>query len=334
MNTLNLSTSARILIPANSVELSSYNYCNWLDHHIFKDTNLSPTGYDFVYPQSAYGGYFYPRAITFAKVVSGGPFYDICYQDFCTEIFSINSVNLYCISTVAFILSALDESNAKIIKLIYDFDDKTDMVIKNYDYINPYTIPIKQQTVYHTFYPRDNLITTYHPKISAIYEDGCTSTIAMTLCCFKCGIIDAYENVGLLDSAQTKEVRSIVLTLEDRKNRQLFTNMLDLDAPLPPLTAIPQAPVTIPTLPQLTIVKATSARLQFINPVTVNIFNYEYMEGLGINLTPDLLELAPGDLIYSPLSGGIILIDGSGAPYDVGDGILITPGVTRIIPID
>lgn len=334
--TINLATTATVVIPTNIVALSTYDYCDWLDHHIFKDTSLyppntsiPPDGYNWVYPLTAYGGYFFPRVITFAKTVSGGPFYDICYQDFCSEMFSINSINLYCISTVNFILSALDESSSKAVKIIYDFNDGSELLVKNFDYLNPNN-SIKNVAVSHTYYPSEKFITAYFPSISTVYEDGCTSTVSMVLCSFKCGIVDVYDKVVLLDAAQTKAVRTVVLTLENKKDRQLFSNMLDLDALVPLLTGTNNLQsVPAPAPAPLTIVRASSARLQFLNPVKIEVFNYEYVEGPGINLTPDILSLKPGEFIYTNSDSGIEIINGDGAPYALGDGIIITKGLLR-----
>lgn len=336
MNTTNnLSTTATVIIPTNIVALSTYDYCEWLDHHIFKDTSLyppntsiPPNGYNWEYPLTAYGGFFFPKAITFSKTVSGGPFYDICYQDFCSEMFSINPVNLYCISTVNFVLSALDESSSKAIKMIYDFNDGSELLVRNFDYFNQSSL--KNDIVSHTYYPSEKFITAYFPSISTVYEDGCISTVSMVLCSFKCGIVDVYEKVVLLDAAQTKSVRTVVLTLENKKDRQVFSNILDLDALVPLLSgSIALDSIPSPESVPLTIVRASSARLQFLNPVKIEVFNYEYVEGPGINLTPDVLSLKPGDLIYSSSDSGIALVNGDGAPYVIGDGIIITKGLLR-----
>jgi len=329
MNTDFLTTSAKIIVPTNIVALSTYDYCSWLDHHIFKDTSLTPTGYGFTYPLTAYGGYFFPRVITFTSEISGGPFYDICYQDFCYERYSLSPVNIYCVSNVTFVLSALDDSAGKIISIIYDFGDNSDLLIKNYDYLNSNTIPIKLQPVTHTYYPTDSFVSTYTPRISTVSEDGCVSTITFTLCSFKCGILDLYENMSLLDAAQSKTARSIVLTLEDTKQRQVYTNMLDLDAPLPQLSSITNASIVQALEQATTIVRASTGRLQFLNPIKADIFNYEYAEGPGINMTPDTLVLPPGSLISSSSAFGISLIDGAGAPYVIGAGLIVTPGFLR-----
>jgi hypothetical protein len=105
--------------------------------------------------------------------------------------------------------------------------------------------------------------------------------------------------------------------------------MLDLDAPLPLLSSIASGSVA-QILPQTTtLVKASTARLQFLNPIKADIFDYEYVEGPGINMTPDAIVLSPGSLISSSSAYGINLIDGDGAPYIVGAGLIITPGFLR-----
>lgn len=306
------------------VELSTYDYCSWLDHHIFKDTSLSETGYNFVYPLTADGGTY--TSISYTTAISGGPFYDYCYQDFCFEKFSLTPLNTYCITNVSFVLSAIDESAAKIIRLIYNFNDGSEQVIKNYNYLTVQQFSLKDEIVSHLFYPTEKFVTTYYPSITALYEDGCRSVVTCVINTYKCGIFNIFENVALLDAAQQKTAQNIVLTLEDKKRFQLFTNLLDLTATV--FTKIDQvSATTIVSEDILTIVQASSARIQFLNPVSVDPIIYEYIEGPGINLTPDLLVLAPEDLINS-LSGDIILTEG-GAPYNLGDGIIVTTGFLR-----
>ena len=144
---------------------------------------------------------------------------------------------------------------------------------------------------------------------------------------FKCGIHDVFKDVALLDASQSRNTRNIIVTLEDKKRFQVFTNKLDLDAQVSPfvtkLSAAAEEQFNV-----LTTVVASSARIQFLNSIRIDPLTYEYVEGPGINLTPDLLLLAPNDLIVS-LSGDIVLTGEDGAPYYIGDGIIITEGLLR-----
>jgi len=326
-----ITTTAFVVVPTNTVELSTYDFCNWLDHHIFKDTSLTPTGYNFFYPLTAFGGTYFD--VNYTTTVSGGPFYDYCYQDFCFEKFSLNAINLYCVANVNFVLSAFDETQAKLIRLVYDFNDDTPKVVKNFNYISPQQTLIRNEIVSHIYYPTEQFVTTYRPSITAIYEDGCINVVTLTLNSYKCGIYDAFKDVALLDSAQTKNTNNIILTLEDRKRLQVFTNILDLNAQTATLLDLASGETAQQLLDTVTVVKASSARIQFLNPVVVDPATYEYVEGPGINLTPDNLRLLQNDLIVS-LSGDIVFEENTGAPYVVGDGIIVTPGFLRTTNLD
>ena len=321
-----LTTSANIIVPTNIVALSTFDYCDWLDHHIFKDTSLTPSGYDFVYPLTAFGGTYSMFNLTFTKTICGGPFYDYCYQDFCFESFVLQPINLFCISNVNFVLSAFDESENKIIRLIYDFGDNSALLIKNYSF-SQNAIPLKEQIVSHIYYPTEKFVTAYMPRISAVYEDGCITTVIAVLCSFKCSLIDSYKDMVLLDATQSKVSRSIFLTLEDRVANQLFSSTLDLDAPYTTfVTDVPDvlsAAVTVDT-----VIQTTSARITYLNPVVVEPIIYDYVEGDGINLTPDVVSLLEGDLLYS-LSGDIVIPENTGAPYTISDSLIITPQLLR-----
>jgi len=155
----------------------------------------------------------------------------------------------------------------------------------------------------------------------------------LLLCCYKCGLFGTFDDVSLLNASQTKETRTILLTYEDKKRWQVFSNTLNLDALIPEIegTVIP-VENTLPIEP-VTIVRAPSARIRFTNPIKVDPITYEYVEGPGINLTPDILQLSPGDVIES-LSGDIISTQEIGAPYTLGDGIIVQPGFLRNLTED
>jgi len=279
-----------------------------------------------VYPLTAFGGTYLMLNLTFTKTICGGPFYDYCYQDFCYEGYILQPINLFCVTNVNFILSAFDESENKIIRLIYDFDDNSALLIKNYSF-SQNDISLKDRVVSHIYYPTKNFVTAYMPKISAVYEDGCITTITAVLCCFKCSLVNTYKNMVLLDAAQSKIPRSIFLTLEDKEANQLFSNTLDLDAPYTTFnTETPD--VLSAAIVTETVITATSARIVFLNPIVIEPLIYDYVEGDGINLTPDVVSLLEGDLLYS-LSADIVIPENVGAPYIVSESLIITPRLLR-----
>lgn len=318
-----ITNTSQFLIPSTTTELSTYGFCNWLDHHIFRDTSLSPTGYDFLYPLTAYAGPLSSATtITYSASVIGGPLYEICYQDFCYKQIILTPIEIYCITTVNFILTALDESVSEIIKIIYDFGDGSEIIYRDFNFANPNAVSPKYNIISHVYYPQDKVLTTFNPTISVVFNDCCINTYTTTICSFRCSILDVYENTYLLDSVQSKDSFNIILTLEDQDRRQVFGNLLDLNEPLPVLSGLPGEIIPIPQVAPSTVVRSNSARRLRRNPVAAVVSQYEYAEGDGIDLIPDTTTLDTAEpLIASNVS---IQLSGAGAPYGGGSGIIIS----------
>lgn len=314
-----------LLIPSNVIELSTYGFCSWLDHHIFKDTSLSPTGYNFFYPLTAYGGPLsaVPGTTIPNVFVSGGPLYEICYQDFCFKNYDLGFITIRCITTVNFILTALDESVSDIIKIMYNFGDGSDIVITSYEPSNPLAPSPKDIMVSHVYYPTEKTLTTYRAALSVLYNNCCINTYSTVLCSFRCGILEMYEDVNLLDATQTLDSYNIVMTLESNKRKQVFDTLLDLNEPLPYLSALPNVIEPVPQAERDTAYRSLTAQKTRRNPIRPPIPVFIYREGVGIDLTPDLPQLAIKEAFIAISTSGIIL-SGIGAPYRGGAGITIS----------
>jgi hypothetical protein len=315
--------TSQFLIPSNTAELSTYDFCSWLDHHIFKDTSLSPTGYDFLYPLTAYGGPLSANTpIVYSASAVGGPLYEICYQDFCYKQTILNAFEIYCVTTVNFILSALDESVANIMKIVYDFNDGSEVIYNDYKFTNNPPVSPKDIVVSHVYYPQNKTLTTYNPSISVVFSDCCVNTYTATICSYRCGILDIYEDTFLLDAAQSKDSFNIILTLEDQDRRQIFGNLLDLNEPLPFLSALPGEVQPVPQVEASTVVRSNTARRLRRNPIAASVSQYDYIEGAGIDLIPDAATLDTLEPLQT--SNLSIQLSGTGAPYAGGTGITIS----------
>ena len=317
-----ISNTNQFLIPSTTTELSTYGFCTWLDHHIFRDTSLSPTGYDFVYPLTAYAGPLSSTStITYNASVIGGPLFEICYQDFCYKQIALTPIETYCVTTINFVLTALDESVSDIIKIIYDFGDGSEVIYNDFDFANPEALSPKYNIVSHTYYPQDKALTTFYPSVSVVFNDCCINTYTAMICAFRCSILDVYENTYLLDSTQSKDSFNIILTLEDQLRRQIFGNLLDLNEPLPVLSGLPGELIPIPQIAPGTVVRSNSARRLRRNPVAAPVSQYDYVEGDGIDLVPNATTLDTSEPFIA--TNESIQLSGIGAPYDSGTGIII-----------
>jgi len=294
--------------------LSAYDLCNILDHWIFVDP---VSGINVWYPLTAFGGDLIPTVYT--STVSGGPFYDICYQDVCFETVSISPVKMYCTTGVNFVLSGLDESASKIIKILYNFGDGTPIQENALDAtISPISsAPSPKLTIVsHTYNPGKNYITSYFPSISVIKSDCCITTLNFTLCSYQCGILELYDTVGLLNTQMLSPTYNLVVVFEDREEQQIYANLLLSQAPLSLLSALSALPDLVEPIP-LTA-RPTEFRYRIIPPTDLvgiepPTTDYLYVACAGVTINPLTAYLARGEDFYLlPRSG--LTVEG-GAPY-------------------
>jgi hypothetical protein len=307
-------------IFVTSASLTAYDICNYLDHYIFSDPI---SGTNIFYPLSAFGGTF--SGSTFNSVVSGGPMYDVCTQDFCYKIVDVPSVNLFCTTTVYFNLTGLDESDSNIIKIIYDFDDKGGIIEQNYTFNSAQAINPKDIIKSKTYYPTARLATTYTPSISVIRSNCCINTYRFTLCAFRCSVLDMYENVALLNAQQSTPF-NVILTLENERDLQLFSSILNISDPgfAPALSSLPYTVETVPPAQNTVVVDTrVPAPPLDINSISAPAPGYIYRQGLGIDITPDTVTLIPPDYFESYGVTRGITISGDGPPYLQSTGIII-----------
>lgn len=325
----------------NSGVLSAYGACTVLDHHIFVDPLSGGTPY---YPVTAFGG---PLSATWAyeslgliwpendailqvitgvvSAISGGPMIDVCYQEYCYSSNRLPPLRTFCISNITFVLSSFEESTGKIIKIIYDFGDNTPGKTITYDYIND--ISPKNVTISHEFYPKKDTISTFTPIISVVREDCCVSTFKLFISTFRCGIFDTFANSVLLDSTISNAAENIVLTLEQEDENQIFRNLLRTTTPftqIPTITSLPNLVEPIPVFNRDTTTPINTSAPTSRVPIAPPLPRYTYVEGIGVDLSPDASVLIPAENMTSD-NTSVIIVTG-GAPYVGGEGI-----TTRVI---
>jgi len=263
---------------------------------------------------------------SYSTSISGGPFNDVCFQDYCYKSITFDPIKLYCVTTVNYILSGIDENDANVIEVVYDFGDNTPFAEYSYKRENGTNVSPILTPVSHTYYPDNTTAKTYTPSISVIRSDCCINSYYLTLCTFKCSILDIYEDV-ILHNAQQSADFNVVLTLEKTNTRQLFKNALDLSNivfAVPLLSSLPNLVEPVPPalnkpqpepLPPPDIVPPVNN-----NPVVPPERAYYYKEGKGVDLAPDFLRIVPSEDIISAETSGLTL-SGDGPPYLPSEGV-------------
>lgn len=291
--------------------------CYYLDHYIFIDPI---SGANIFYPLTAYGGPLSAAGgVTFDKIVSGGPMSDACLQDYCFNTIDMPDVFAYCTTTINFILTGLEETTgAEIIRILYNFGDGSPIKEISYNKSSP-----KNQIVSNVYYPSTQFIKSYMSSISVVKADCCITTYNTRISSFRCSILDVYEQVSLIN-AQPSNISNVLLTVEDKKNRQLFSNLLNLATEtynVPSLSTIPNLVETVPpnvNAPAPIVPVPTPPTNE--NPVQPPAPGYVYREGTGIDLTPDYVTIVPPEYI-DDFGVGSIAVSGDGPPYIQGEGI-------------
>lgn len=214
--------------------LSGYDICTILDHYIFKDP---VSGYNIFYPLTAYGGPMSESPpFTFNNTVSG-LLAGRCIIDFCYEIIQVDPIKIFCITTVNFILTGIDQSVSKVNKIVYSFGNNSLPIIVTKDfYRNRSPVDVK---VAKTFYPTKQSVAEFVINIQVCYENSCISTYIVPVSAFGCSILDIYENTKLLNSQQTRQQYDVILTLEDQNSGQLFNNVVKTGSLIETLNELP-----------------------------------------------------------------------------------------------
>lgn len=326
---------------SNSGALSAFSACTFLDHHIFIDPLSGGTPY---YPTTAFGG---PLSATWAyesqgliwpyndaelqiitgvvSAISGGPMGDVCYQEYCYTFSRLSPLRTFCISNVTFVLSGFEESTGKIVRIVYDFGDSTPIETISYDYAN--NISPKDIIISHEFYPKKDIVSSFTPTISVIREDCCVSTFRLFISAFRCGIFDTFANSVLLDSTISNTAENIILTLEQEDENQIFRNLLRTSTPftqIPTITSLPNLVEPVPVFNRDTTTPINTSAPTSRVPIAPPLPRYTYVEGIGVDLSPDASVLVPAEGMTSENTSMVIVT--GGAPYVGGEGI-----TTRVI---
>lgn len=319
---------AKDLMVATGLTVADFPGCLILDHYVFKDPI---SGYNIFYPLTAFGGPLSANPMpTYTASTSGGAFDKDCYQDYCFDVVDFEPIKIFCVSTVNFIMSAVDQSLSQVSKFVFNFDDGSQPLIITKSLLSN-SENLSSKVISRAYYPMAREVTVYKPSIQVVYDNCCINTFNYILCSFQCGIIEKYEDVYLLNAQQTENSTNVLVTLENIREKVVFNNMLktnepfyaiplnnylpNLVEPVPPTVNIPAAAEPIIVLPPVT------AQPIDLSPVIIPKKLYIYTAGLGILLQPNPTEGLEFEL-DTLTSANDVIIDGL-VPYITLSGILV-----------
>ena len=242
MSTLTIVVTGTYLSPFSASDVYQTLHGGYL-----YDPMASPLS--FFYPTSVFGGEI---STIFSEYLSGGET-NVSYKDLPENNLYLKGHYAFCDSEVVFDFSLFDQSESKIIKIVFDPDNNSE--IQTYDsflsagkLIYPELDSIKS-----TYYPSEEFYTLFEPKFTIYCEDGNIINITIPLTSVQCGIFDSYKDKTIVESVPSyKSSSNVLLFINDRGNDELIlTNIstsleFKLDEDVKNLPFTPEIPLAIP----------------------------------------------------------------------------------------
>lgn len=330
--------------------LSSFSVINYKDGYFFQNLDEVST---FQFPTSTFGGPLtaneggpeWDGFVLFETELSGGPITNTSYDDF-SNLNSVIGLGVhFCTPTLYLSLTSFDESMSRITKIVCEHNNDVTVYeptirFESLTSTNTFRItPPKSQIIKLDFKPGESYITPYTTGLSVIRLDNTVNTFTLRTSVVQCGVLDLYDTTNILNTQVLDNANQILLTLENKTNNTVYTNILNTDIPFYLLTGgdiINIQPSEIELQPIFELEPVDEFNIGQIiqvaapinavpkpkpNPISPAAAEYYYRGGRGIRMRPLLARLLPGqEFSYSRLDSGLIILSG-GAPYFPGLGI-------------
>lgn len=211
MSTLTIVVTGTYLSPFSASDIYRTLHGGYL-----YDPMASPLS--FFYPASVFGGEI---STIFSEYISGGNT-DIFYKDLPENNLYLNGHYAFCDSEVVFDFSLFDQTESKIIKIVFDPDNNSE--VQTYDsflsagkLIYPELNSIKS-----TYYPSEEFYTLFEPRFTIYCEDGNIINLTIPLTSVQCGIFDSYKDKTIVESIPSyKNPSNIFLFINDNADDEL-----------------------------------------------------------------------------------------------------------------
>lgn len=173
----------------------------------------------FFYPTSVFGGEI---STIFSEYISGGKT-DIAYDDLPENELNLNGHYIFCDSEVVFDFSTFDQTESKIIKIVFDPDN--DSKVQTYDsFLSAGKLVYPElNSIKSIYYPSEEFYTLFEPKFTIYCEDGNIINITIPLTSVQCGIFDSYKDKTIVESLPSyKSPSNIFLFINDNLDNELI----------------------------------------------------------------------------------------------------------------
>lgn len=170
---------------------------------------------------------------SFSEEISGGILKNKFYEDFvlAESVFDIPIQE--CTTMLTLVLSSFDETVSEISKVVCMYKDLV------YKIETPINIDPLSATKIKTLRKIDILLnpdstlhkSTYSVYLSVYKFDSTVNKIKLTGDILKCGINNFYNNSYLIDSQLSNDSNKVFIVNEDRTNKQLYINTLNVQTP-------------------------------------------------------------------------------------------------------
>jgi hypothetical protein len=210
-----MSSTLTIIVTGTQISpFSASDTYNVLHGGYLYDPTASPLS--FFYPTSVFGGEIFS---VFTESISGGDF-ELAYDDLPSNELILDGRYVFCDSEVIFDFSKFDQTESKIVKLVFDPKNNTEKQTFNY-YISSNQIFYPNLSSIKTeYYPSQKFYTLFTPKFTIYYEDGNIVNVVVPLTSIQCGIFDFYKDKKIVDSLPLYNSKS---------NTLLFMNDIEKD---------------------------------------------------------------------------------------------------------
>ena len=251
-----MSSTLTIIVTGTQISpFSASDTYNVLHGGYLYDPMASPLS--FFYPTSVFGGEI---STVFTESISGGDL-ELAYDDLPSNELILDGHYIFCDSEVVFDFSKFDQTESKIIKLIFEPNNNSEKQTFNY-YVsaNQNFYPILS-SIKSNYYPSENFYTLFTPKFTIYYEDGNIVNVVVPLTSIQCGIFDSYKDKTLVESVPFyKSDSNVLLFINDiEEDDIILTNIStsltfdleQLDSALPFVEETPLAALNAALLEQL-----------------------------------------------------------------------------------
>lgn len=270
--------------------------------------------------------------IIFDYNLNGGSF-NIAYNDL-SNIKQKNEGNyIFCESEVNFDFSEFDQTVSKIIKIIFNPNNGSELQKFTTDFLNggaryPVLSSIKAK-----YYPSDLFYTYYYPNFIISYEDGTSINLTIPLTSIQCGIFDSYKNRKITESLIYDENKSnILLFINDENDNNMYIGDIYTRLPFILSANLPEKDIELPNLIKPVPVGSNITSIEEgvvsipagrKNPVIPPNLIYIYSEYDGISIYPNNSFFNKNELFDNIVYDTSLIITSGGAPYFAGIGVTI-----------